>query len=254
MGCGASTPVPPEIAAHCANWTELIVRIRWSGFENESPDLLLKIFDAEGAMLFRLEGGVSTGSFKASHPKPATFSPYRSSWRMVGAGKKQHKEQFIAGEKSSTEYFKRPQKGRWRRVSSDPAAAALPAGLRLSQADGLIKIFTDGEHAPADEGDAPREVAIEQPDGSTVMLAQREASPLDNLIATVATSGKRPRHDNGNEDMCGDKLYKMMVKPALLPTDKSAQALFFAMCTDPFWSRGDQSVGYFALSNHGAAM
>ena len=102
MGCGASTPVPPEIAAHCANWTELIVRIRWSGFENESPDLPAQDLRCEGAMLFRLEGGVSTGSFKASHPKPATFSPYRSSWRMVGAGKKQHKEQFIVGHKGLT--------------------------------------------------------------------------------------------------------------------------------------------------------
>ena len=120
----------------------------------------------------------------------------------------------------------------------------------MRQAGSLIQVFTDDAHAPAEDDEA--RVAIQQPDNSTA-LAQREASALDHLIATVSVRGVRPRKDNGKEDMCGDMVYPMKVKPALLTsTDASTRQLLLAMCTDPFWTRGDDSVGYNAVQpGHG---
>ena len=53
------------------------------------------------------------------------------------------------------------------------------------------------------------------------------------------------RQANGKEDMCGDMVYTLTVKPALLAsTDARSRALLLAMCTDPFWTRAEMCVGY----------
>ena len=142
----------------------------------------------------------------------------------------------------------------WKRsVSGRAEADALPASIRVKTAGSLVQVFSDDAHAHANN-EAPPCVVIQQPDEST-LIAQREPSALDNLIATVATRGKRPRRDDGKEDMCGDMVYSLKVKPALLTSnDPNARKLLLAMCTDPFWTRGDLCVGYSALKSGGGAM
>jgi len=233
------------------------LRSQWSGYEDQSPDLRLTVTDERGTILLTLLGGVmSTHMGNLSHPKRTTLPPYYADARTVhrGTGRRrtETKVWFIA-DGSSNELYIREQ-GSWKRVGSGQAEAdALPAALRVLHAGSLIQVFTDDASASAEDESPPR-IAIQQPDDTTT-LAQRKASALDNLIATVAVRGVRPRNDDGKEDMCGAKVYSMKVKPSLLTsTDASTRKLLLAMCTDPFWTRGDLCVGYSALKSGGAAM
>ena len=234
-------------------WIALSLRIQWSGYEDQSPDLRLTVTDERGTILLTLLGGVMTPFMRISHPKRTTLPPYYADARTVhrGTGRRrtETKVWFIA-DGSSNELYIREQ-GSWKRVGSGQAEAdALPAALRVLHAGSLIQVFTDDASASAEDESPPR-IAIQEPDDTTT-LAQREASALDNLIATVAVRGVRPRKDDGKEDMCGAKVYSMKVKPSLLTsTDASTRKLLLAMCTDPFWTRGDLCVGYSALKSGG---
>ena len=255
MGCGASSHVSPELEAHTATWTVLSVRIRWSGWDGRSPDMQLTITDDRGTILLTLHGGVPSNFAGFSTSRLATFSPYHADSRIVESGtakKTRHTVWFIA-DGSSNELYNRKQ-GRWTRVSSGQAEAdALPAALRVREEGSLIQVFTEDARAPADDEDYSRMV-IQQPDDSTA-LAQREASALDKLIATVAKRGTRPRQDDGKADYSGDMEYSLKVKPALLAsTDASARKLLLAICTDPFWTRGSGCVGYSPAYGGGGAM
>ena len=87
---------------------------------------------------------------------------------------------------------------------------------------------------------------IQQPDGSTD-LGQREASELDDLVAIVPTFGTRPVNENGTQDMCGDMVYTLKLKPGLSShnaLDEPSRCLLLGMCTVPFWSQSDGLIGY----------
>ena len=253
MGCGASAAIPPGVAAHTSGWTVLRVRIRWSGFDDQSPTLTLTVFDERGNPLLKLLGGAKSGTFTLPQPRRATFSPYYSDTRTVGTGKKKRHNVWLIADASGNELYHRVRAGRWTRVGGGQAAVdVLPAGLSVQNSRGVVQVFTDDARAISDDEDPARGFAIQQPDGSTV-FAQPEASELDNLIATIAKRGERPRNDAGGADMCGDMVYAMTVKPKLLAsTDVSTLKLLLAMCVDPFWTQADLSVGYSpARTNHG---
>lgn len=235
MGCGASSRHPPEMDDRTVTWTELSMRIRWSGWAGKSPDVQLTVTDESGTVFLVLHGGVTSPLMGSDAPKQATFSTFVSDATSVGSGKKRRKVRSIVA--GGTELYSKDGTT-WHRVCSGQAAAeALPAALLLQKAKGSYQIFDDDAHKAADD-----------------------AHKMDSLVAIVATHGTWPRLDNGKQDMCGDMCYAIKVKPAVLSAvhdggrvDDGAR-LLLAMCTEPFWGRGNLCTGYApAQSSSGVA-
>ena len=227
------------------------MRIRWSGYDNQHPDLVLTVADQSGNVILRLFGGNNTPSFGLPTPKVVRFSAGTSFWepmfvsdvRTTGVAKKgaaggrvEQKVRFIATQESGVteELYVRRNRDSWASVHR---GGMLPA-LSLKVGGGFVRAFKAQtvEH----------QVLVQQPD-QTVDLGRRVPSQFDTLVATIATRAARPLQADGTEDLYGDMVYTLKNEPTLLRSVQSSErdrSLLLAMCSDPFWSWGDRCVGY----------
>lgn len=252
MGCGASAGLPPDVQRTSADWTILSVRIRWSGFENKSPDLTLTVSNLQGETQLFLRGGTNTPTFGSINAKKAIFSSSGASGsaafvteERLPPTKKAPKTRYIATQQGSEVCLCDARA--WKCIDAACSelfpGTALPKVLRVSHKANAIFVSKDG-YLP--DVDSDRAFAIQQPDDTTD-LASREPTAMDDLIAILSTRGKRPRNDDGSSDYSGDMAYELKVRPKLLAAvddNAGARCLLLAMCTDPFWARADQCVGY----------
>ncbi len=273
MGTSASAAVTPE-ARHAESWPKLALRVRWSGYDHKSPDLYIKVLDEHGKCHLTLHGGIDTQSpsgvfglrsrAPSDEARPVKFyasAANTSTWCnselcATGASGRKRQRRFISDGASGANMYRcvtaRPEyctRSEWKRERGCEVADELPDQLFVDKSRSRIRVLKQGACSAVDSHEEM--LVVEQPD-QTKVVGRRVSSELEDLVAVVSTRGSRPRHANGRMDMCGDMEYELKLKPEFLrAAGERARCMLLAMCTSPFWSWGDFSVGYRPLKTGG---
>mmetsp|Transcript_53136 Transcript_53136/g.119255 ORF Transcript_53136/g.119255 Transcript_53136/m.119255 type:complete len:323 (-) Transcript_53136:424-1392(-) len=220
MGCASSTASKADKQPpHTLTWPNLTVRVGWTEFDIKKCALLMTVTDEEGKVLMTLRGNTADRGSVCEFFVDGERT-YHSDWRTTGTEQDPVKERFIVQDEDSTELF--IHRGMelikatkvWLRMND--AMASLPAAIAVRATRGRISVFKGADAA----GD-------------------------NDLIASIITKGTPPLGADGNQEVSGDMLFHMVVEPKMLQSVKWSERerlLFLAICTDPFWTRGEFGV------------